>query len=126
MNQQDNNNRKYNQDNNNMPPKGEDPQKKKPRFNIYWVYGIIFLSVIGFNLFRNVSNAGIAMNQQYLGELLKAGDVEQDIKKDPNSTGLVVVRNKKIVRIFLNKDSVRNKPGFYKAFLKPADYENLS
>lgn len=120
---QQDNNRKYNPDN--MPPKADDPQKKKPRFNIYWVYGIIFLSVIGFNLFRNVNNAGIEMNQQYLNDLLRAGDVEQDSKKDPDKTGLVVVRNKKILRIFLVKDSVKNKAAFYKTFLKAAEYDNL-
>jgi len=122
MNQQDNN-RKYNPDN--IPPKSDDPQKKKPRFNIYWIYGIIFLSVVGFNLFRNVNNAGIEMNQQYLNELLKGGDVEQDAKKDPDKTGLVVVRNKKIVRIFLIKDSVTRKAPFYRSFLKAAEYDNL-
>ena len=121
MNQQDSN-RKYNPDN--MPPKGDD-QKKKPRFNIYWIYGIIFLSIVGWNLFRNVSSAGIEMNQQYVTELLKAGDVEQDAKKDPDKTGLVVVRNKKIVRIFLSKDSVLKKAAFYKTFLKTPEYDNL-
>ena len=121
MNQQDSN-RKYNPDN--MPPKGDD-QKKKPRFNIYWIYGIIFLSIVGWNLYRNVGSAGIEMNQQYVTELLKAGDVEQDAKKDPDKTGLVVVRNKKIVRIFLSRDSVLKKAGFYKTFLKGPEYDNL-
>lgn len=121
MSQQDSN-RKYNPDN--MPPKG-DEQKRKPRFNIYWIYGIIFLSIVGINLYRNVGAAGIEMNQQYLSELLKAGDVEQDAKKEADKTGLVVVRNKKIVRIFLNKDSVTRKAAFYKTFLKTAEYDNL-
>ncbi len=122
MSQQDNN-RKYNPDN--IPPKGDD-QKKKPRFNIYWIYGIIFLSIVGINLYRNVGSAGIEMNQQYLSELLKAGDVEQDAKKEADKTGLVVVRNKKIVRIFLSKDSVLKKAAFYRTFLKPAEYDNLA
>ena len=121
MNQQDSN-RKYNPDN--IPPKGDD-QKRKPRFNIYWIYGIIFLLIVGINLYRNVGGAGIEMNQQYLSELLKAGDVEQDSKKEADKTGLVVVRNKKIVRIFLSKDSVIKKAPFYRTFLKTAEYDNL-
>ena len=61
MNQQDNK-RKFNPDN--IPPKGDDSNKKKPRFNIYWIYGIIFLTIIGWNFFRTVSSAGIETDQQ--------------------------------------------------------------
>ncbi|MBL0054961.1 MAG: ATP-dependent zinc metalloprotease FtsH [Chitinophagaceae bacterium] len=122
MSQQDPN-RKFNPDN--IPPKGDDP-KKKNRFNIYWIYGILFVAIVGWNLIRGVSSAGIEMNQQYLSELLKAGDVEQDMKKDKEKTGLVVVRNKKIVRVFLSKDSVTKKAAFYKTFLSTADYDNLA
>ena len=43
MNQQEPN-RKFNPDN--IPPKGDDPQKKKSRFNIYWVYGVVLDEVI--------------------------------------------------------------------------------
>lgn len=116
-------NRKYNPDN--IPPKGDDPNKKRGRFNIYWLYGVIFLSIIGYSLFNNVGSAGIEINQQYLSELLKGGDVEQDSKKQHEKTGLVVIRNKKIVRIFLHKDSVKNKAAFYRSFLKQPEYDNL-
>ena len=35
-------NRKLNPDN--IPPTGDDKQSKnKPRFNIYWVYGLVFI-----------------------------------------------------------------------------------
>ena len=84
MNQQDSN-RKFNPDN--IPPKGDDPQKKKSRFNIYWVYGMLFVGIIGWNLIRGVGNTGIEMNQQYLYEILKTGDVEQDAKKDREKPG---------------------------------------
>ena len=59
MNQQDNK-RKFNPDN--ITPKGDD--KKKPKFNIYWIYGIIFLTIIAWNFFRTVSSAGIETDQQ--------------------------------------------------------------
>lgn len=122
MNQQ-NNNGKYNPDN---IPKGNNPQKKKNRFNIYWIYGIIFMIIVGWNLFRGVSNVGIEMNQQYLNEIIKSGDIEQDGKKDKEKTGIVVIRNKKIVRIFLNKDSIAKKAATYKSFLTPAEFKDLS
>ncbi len=122
MNQQDSK-RKYNPDN--IPPKEEDPQKKKSRFNIYWVYGIFLVGLVAWNVFRGVSNSGIEMNQQNLYELLKTGDIEQDLKKDKEKTGLVVIRNKKLVRVFLYKDSVIKKAAYYKSFLSSQEYESL-
>ncbi|MFN8242601.1 MAG: ATP-dependent zinc metalloprotease FtsH [Ferruginibacter sp.] len=122
MNQQDNN-RKFNPDN--IPPKGEDPQRKRSRFNLYWVYGILAISIIGWNLYRGVGSAGVEINQEKVYELLKAGDVEQDLKKDEDKTGLVVVRNKKIVRIFMVKDSMLRKAAYYKTFIATPDYDGL-
>ena len=104
MNQQDNN-RKFNPDN--IPPKGEDPLKKKNKFNIYWIYGIILVTLVGWNLFRTVSSAGVETDQQKFYEMLKQGDVEK----------IKTIRNKKFVRIFLNKDSLNLKPALYKLWL---------
>ena len=70
MNQQDSK-RKFNPDN--IPPKGDD--KKKPKFNIYWIYGIIFLTIIVWNLLRTVSSAGIEINQQKFYAMVLQGDV---------------------------------------------------
>ncbi len=122
MNKQDSN-RKYNPDN--LPPKGDDQQKKKPRFNIYWIYGIIFLSIVGWNLFRNVSTAGVEMNQQNLYELLKAGFIKQDPKVTKDKSGIVVVSNKEMVRVFLHKDSISKNDAFFKSFLNQPDFETL-
>jgi len=110
MNQQDSK-RKYNPDN--IPPKGDDSNKKKPRFNIYWIYGIIFLTIIGWNFFRTVSSAGIEIDQQKFYTMVLQGDVAK----------MKTIRNKKIVRVFINKDSLNAKAGFYKQMLnvKPDD-----
>ncbi len=107
MNQQDPN-RKFNPDN--IPPKGDDPQKKKSRFNIYWVYGILFVGIVVFNLYRNVNSAGVETNQEAFKEMVKAGDVEE----------YKIIRNKKLVRITVNKDSLKNKVGFYQRLLNNA------
>ena len=122
MNQQDNN-RKFNPDN--KPPKGDEPQKKKSRFNIYWVYGVFLVVLVSYYWIRGVGNTGIEMNQQNLYDLLKAGDVEQDSKKDKEKTGLVVVRNKKLVRVFLYRDSIIKKMAYYKSILGGPEYEIL-
>jgi AFG3 family protein len=97
-------NRKF--DPNKIPPIGDD--KKKPKFNIYWIYGLIFVAFIGYNLFRTVQTAGIDTNQQSFYEMLKQGDV----------TEIKTVGNKDIVRVFINADSLKNKAGLYKIWLK--------
>ena len=103
MNQQ-NPKRKISPDN--VPPTGEDPQKKN-KFNIYWIYGIVFLSIIVYNFARNVNSAGIETDQQKFYEMVKNGDVEK----------IKTIRNKKLVRIFINPDSLKTKAGFYRAAL---------
>ena len=110
-----NNKRKVSPDN--IPPVGDDQDKKKNKFNIYWIYGIIFLSIIAYNIFRDVNSAGVEINPVHYQGVLRSGDVGQDPKVSKEKTGLVVVRNKKIVRLFLNKDSLTNKAAFYKTFL---------
>jgi len=122
MNQQSN---KRNIPPDNIPPTGEDPLKKKNKFNIYWIYGIIFISIVAYNLFRGVSSSGVEINPVHYQEILRAGDVQQDLKEDKEKTGLVVVRNKKIVRLYLNKDSVKNKAAYYKSFLNEDEYTSL-
>jgi len=108
MNQQDSK-RKFNPDN--IPPKGDD--KKKPKFNIYWVYGIIFLTIIAWNFFRTVSSAGIEINQQKFYAMVLQGDVAK----------IKTVGNKDMVRVFIRPDSLKAKAAFYKQALneKPDD-----
>ncbi len=107
-----------------IPGVGTDPSKK-PKFNLYWLWGAIFLALIIWNVFRNVATQGIEVNQAYLFEILKQGDVAEDLKIDKARTGLVVIRNRDIARMFLNKDSVKNKIAFYKSFLSEEDYAIL-
>ena len=109
----------------NTPGTGNDPNKKKNRFSIYWVYGIILLALIAYNLQRTVSTQGIEVNQGYLTQLIKTGDVVEDRSLESEKTGLVVVRNKNIARMFLNKDSVAKKEAFYKTFLSEEEYTAL-
>jgi cell division protease FtsH len=58
-------------------------------------------------------------DQQKFYELLKQGDV----------TEIKTIRNKKIVRVYINNDSIKNKPAFYNSLiadkLKPGNYETL-
>src|ERR1700712_4535921 len=113
---QPSNKRKISPDN--VPGQGEDPQKKKNKFNIYWIYGIVFLSIIAYNMYRGVNSTGVETDQQKFYEMLKQGDVEK----------IKTIRNKKLVRIFVNKDSLNNKVQLYNNLLSDKQdekkYEN--
>ena len=102
---------------NNVPPTGEDPQKKKSKFNIYWIYGIVFLAIISYNLFRGVNTTGVETDQQKFYTMLKQGDVDE----------IKTIRNKKLVRVFINVDSLKNKSALYNQLLNdkldPKKYE---
>lgn len=90
----------------------EDDQKKRPRFNIYWVYGLIFAAIVGYNFFRGVNSSGFETDQVKFYQMLRQGDVDQ----------IKTVGNKKIVRVAINKDSLYNKSDFYRSVFKK-DYD---
>ncbi len=98
--------KKFNPDN--IPPIGDDNQpKNKNRFNIYWVYGLVFAGILVYNFTRSFTSAGVETNQIKFTELVKQGDVES----------IKTIRNKKIVRVFIKKDSLDKKTDVYKALL---------
>ncbi|MBK7347999.1 MAG: ATP-dependent zinc metalloprotease FtsH [Chitinophagaceae bacterium] len=98
-------------------PGGDEAQNKKPKFNIYWIYGIIFLTVITYSLMRNVNSTGVKTYQQDFFEMMKQGDVDK----------IMVIRNKDLVRISVKKDSLTKKAAWYAKTLNttedPKKYE---
>ncbi len=98
-----------------LPGTEEDP-KKRPRFNVYWIYGLLFAAIIGYNTFRQVGSSGIETNIEAFKELALQGDVNE----------IKVIRNRKIVRVFLSKDSVSNKASLYSSILKKGQAEAIS
>jgi AFG3 family protein len=109
----------------NIPGLNNDPNKKKNKFNIYWVWAIVLIALIAYNVNRTVTTAGIEVNQVHLTEIIKAGDVSVDLKLDKEKTGLVVIRNSDIARLFLDKDSVRAKAAYYKSLMTEQDFIRL-
>jgi AFG3 family protein len=94
------------------PSTGDDNQSKnKNRFNIYWIYGIVFAAIVGYNFLRTATGTGAETNQVKFTELVKQGDVEK----------ITTIRNKKIVRIFIKKDSLENKAIYKELFGKQFD-----
>ncbi|MBP6431399.1 MAG: ATP-dependent zinc metalloprotease FtsH [Ferruginibacter sp.] len=115
---QQNSNRKF--DPNNIPPIGDD--KKKPKFNIYWIYGLIFVGIVGYNLFRTVQTAGIEISRQALPEMLKSGDILPQLPKAKNKTGIVAIKNNDIVRLYLRIENIAKNDSFYKKILDDNAY----
>ncbi len=98
--------KKYNP--NNIPPMGDDNSSKgRPKFNIYWIYAIVFAAIMGYSLYRGGTPAGVETDQLRFTELVKMGDVDK----------IKTIRNKKIVRVYVNKDSILKKQDYYKKVL---------
>jgi AFG3 family protein len=117
MNQQ-NSNKKIGPDG--TPPTGEDP-KKKSRVNIYWLYGIIFVGIIAYNMYRGVGTEGIATDKLKFYEMVKQGDVEK----------IVIISNKtpSLVRVFVKPASITANDAFYRTLWTDEDaakkFDNL-
>jgi len=83
----------------------EDDPKKRPRVSIYWIYGLIFAAIIGYNLYKNTNGgSGVEIENTQFFVMLKQGDVDQ----------IKTVGNKKIVRVSINTEALQNNPTFYR------------
>ncbi len=96
---------------------GEDPKKKKPWGNIYYVWGAVALIILSFNIFRSFNPSGIETDQQKFFEMVRQGDVEK----------VQVVRNKNIARVWISKTNLDAKKDLYSKLLNTAtEPENYS
>lgn len=81
---------------------GRDP-KKGPRFNIYWVYGLIAATIIGFQLWHQQSPDVVTITREdFVDSMVAKGDVER----------YLVVPNKDIVRVYIKAGSLQK--AYYK------------
>ncbi|MCD6347282.1 MAG: ATP-dependent zinc metalloprotease FtsH [Bacteroidales bacterium] len=83
--------------------KSGDSNKNKKKFNIYWVYGIIFILFLAFNILNTRNKSKEVTSRQFQEEMLKQGDVAK-----------VVVVNRELVEITIKEDR-----------LSDARYQNL-
>jgi AFG3 family protein len=79
----------------------EDPgaggPRKGPRFSIYWIYAIIFIVLIGFQIFGGaLSGNTTKTNLLEFKSMVAKGEVEK----------YVIIDNKKVIRVFLTKQAV--------------------
>ncbi len=75
-------------------PLGDGP--KMPKFNIYWIYGLIALSLLSARFFQLAPDVTTISRNEFV-KLMASGDVEKYVK----------VENKKVVRIYIKADSVQ-------------------
>ncbi|HXS56569.1 MAG TPA: ATP-dependent metallopeptidase FtsH/Yme1/Tma family protein, partial [Hanamia sp.] len=96
---------------NSMPPgPDEDPKKQRPKLSIYWVYGIIFAVIIGYNLYRtSTGGSGVEINNTDFYTMLRQGDVDQ----------IKTVGNKKLVRVTINSQKLDSDAGYFKTVFGP-------
>ncbi|HET9055855.1 MAG TPA: ATP-dependent zinc metalloprotease FtsH [Chitinophagaceae bacterium] len=82
-----------------------DKERRGPKFNIYWIYGLVAVVLLGFQFFRGFTPDGTITSQEFFKDtLLVNGDV----------ASYLVVKNKGIVRVTikpesLNKSYIANK-----------------
>ena len=89
----------------------EKPQRKGPKFSIYWIYLIIFAILIGSQWLGKFSqDATKTTEQEFKQNMLAEGDVAKIDK----------ITNKKTVRVYIKSESV-NKDFYIKKFKKKID-----
>lgn len=96
------------------PPSSEngrdnDP-RKKPRLSIYWVYGILFALIIGYNLMSRGGPNGIEIDNTQFFQMLKQNDVDH----------ITVIRNKNMVRVSIDPKAIKqDSANYYKRVFGP-------
>ena len=84
----------------------ENTPKKGPKFNIYWIWAIIAIVLLGYNLVRT----GFTRQMHII--LILKWNLEIICLKKEMLPRLVLVTNKNLVRVYIKKDSL-DKP-YYK------------
>ena len=88
-----------------QPPKSDDKSGKgnapRPKFNVYWIYGIIGLAIVGTYFLNLGSGAEEITRQRFEKEMLQSYDVQK-----------IVIVNKERVEVYIKPDKLTS--GKYK------------
>jgi len=82
-----------------------DGPRKGPKFNIYWIYGIIIIALISAQVFNFAPELKVITEKQFRDNILVQGDVQK----------LDLVKNKEQVHVYVRKDRL-NKDFYVKQF----------
>jgi cell division protease FtsH len=72
-----------------------DPLKRKPKFNVSWIYGMIFLGILAITFFNKGNKPQEVNWKQFEEEMLKTGDIEK-----------LVVINNNLLEIYIKPERV--------------------
>ena len=86
---------------------GEEEPRRGPRFNIYWVWGIIAAILVSINFFSPFSQDAKKITYNDFKEMLVKDDVEK----------IVIINNKNLVRVYLKPAAV-GKPEYKEKLTK--------
>ncbi len=76
---------------------GDESSRKGPRFNIYWIYGLVLVFLIGYQILQGVTpDATVITDLKFKQDMLSRNHVE---RVEP-------VANKDVVRVYIKKDSL--------------------
>jgi len=75
-------------------PFGDGP--KMPKFNIYWIYGLIAISLLSARFFQSAPDIMTTSELEFKQVMLTGGDVEK----------IDLVQNKELVRVYIKPDSI--------------------
>jgi len=85
----------------------KDDLKKAPRFNFYWIYALVAVFLIGYQVLQGVTpEASLITDLKFKQEMLSRNHVER----------IEPVQNKGMVRVYIKKDSLALQP--YKDLLR--------
>ena len=100
-----------NEFNNNGDKKREKP--KQPKFNYYWIYGILALLLLGANFFNFTNTNTKDLDISAFENMIEAGDVET----------VKIINNKK-VEVFIRKEALTTKETYEK--VKATRFEDIN
>jgi cell division protease FtsH len=86
------------------------PQRKLPKFNIYWIYVIIIALLLGSTFLRYNPESSKVSELEVRQHMLNKGDVDH----------FDLVKNKEVVRVYIKADSI-TKPYYQERFKKKYD-----
>ncbi len=95
------------------PEKEQDPKNKKPKFSIFWIYGVMLALIIGYNVYRPNNSSGLEITNLDFYTMMSQEAI-QSIK---------VVGNKKLVRVTIKQDELSKNAGSFYSKLFGENYD---
>jgi len=91
-------------------PQGADNKPKLPRFNLYWIYGIILFALLMVGVFKTGQNAVDITYSDFENRIMQGGDVDN----------IVVIRNTGTAEITIKEEAIDKYKDLFAAGTTPS------